>query len=192
MEEKQKSNNGIYIFIIVLLLCVIAGMWYYYNILKKPVNTKNTNTTLSPSAHDDSITENTTTPINTNTSNINYIDITKELPDKEVFYLIDYNENSDGTVTLYGAIYERVDAFSAELKSDTYKKITVSNDVKYKDYYSERATAGTMMENIRHIKSDNFDNYDLPDKIGAWDGLKLDFTFENNKCVLVEEIAFAI
>ena len=110
-----------------------------------------------------------------------YEELTDALKDTDKFCLIDYEENSDGTCTLYGAIYSQgvVDQYSAVL-SNVYKKITLPVNTPLENVLEEDAKK-TVDGLIDYVAA--FDTIDLT--INNNSAFLLDFDFSNGKCMSV-------
>lgn len=165
-SAKISLGTAICLFIIILLVASLVGMYLYYN--KNDVN---------PIIRTDANGEKVAIEEN---------ELTSDLGQNEMFGLININKNTDGTYTLYGGIYEKIDSFSANLSNKGYKKVVVPGDTKYVDYYGNETT-------IKEIYNGSFPREDneLSAKIYANSTWLLKFEFLNSKCTLIEETNLA-
>ena len=114
-----------------------------------------------------------------------YTEITKKLGNEEIFLLTDTIKNSDGTYTLKGKIItedtsrEPIAEYPFYKETGEYKQITLSYNTKCQ-YVFERED---------DYKTDTVENVFSKKLYAGWgQGPCFDFTFENGKCISVNEI----
>lgn len=188
MEDKKIKSislgTSVYIFIIMLLI-VALGVVYYLGFvknnqeilaLKDEINVLKTQ-----------YTNNVEDSNKQNNKEKTYKELTDNLGQNELFGLININKNTDGTYTLYGGIYEKIDSRSAKLSNEAYKKVIVQGHTKYVDYYDNEITIKEIYDQYNFPREDN----ELESTIYANSTWLLKFEFSKEKCILIEEINLA-
>ena len=116
-----------------------------------------------------------------------YEKLTNNLSKNEMFGLINISKNTDGTYTLYGGIYEKINSTSAKLSTEGYRKVVVAEDTKYIDHYGKETTIKGIYNDNNFPREDN----ELSSTIYANSTWLLRFEFSQSKCTLIEEINLA-
>jgi len=114
-----------------------------------------------------------------------YTEITKKLESEEIFLLTDTIKNNDGTYTLKGKIItedtskEPIAEYPFYKETGEYKQITLSSNTKCQYVF----------ESEENYKTDTVENVFSKKLYAGWgQGPCFDFTFENGKCISVNEI----
>ena len=197
MEERGKNKVVLLAVLLILIIIITAVMGYYiYTLIEKnataekeivSLNSKISELenivnnyqkkidSISNTLNSDKISANSSQ--DTNSSSSNYIEITSELGKDELLQISDTIDNSDGTYTIKGKIIvadwaNQQAEYPPYKENGEYKKITISASTKY--------------------VYDNGDEDILKNIISSTDhkiGPAVTFSFENGKCVSINETA---